>query len=166
MSASNDTFTGGCTCGRVRYQLNGRPLLVHCCHCTYCQRQTGSAFALNALFKADRVQMLAGTVNEIEVASPSGRGQIIARCPQCQIALWSNYYMGGIRKGVRFIRVGTTDNPDLLPPDVHIFTETKQSWVAFPGGAHVEDVFYDYETTWSNEDNNWRKEMLALASNG
>ena len=120
---------GGCTCGYVRYKIVSDPLIVHCCHCRYCQRQTGASFALNALFEASHVELLSGTVNEIIVPSPSGKEQIIARCPKCKIAIWSNYFMMGIKDMVRFIRVGTLDNPDLLPPDVHIFTESKQPWV-------------------------------------
>lgn len=142
---------GGCTCGHVRYQLATNPLIVHCCHCRWCQRQTGTAFALNALYVADDVTLLQGEVKAELVDSPSGKGQRIARCPKCDIAVWSNYYMGGIREGIRFIRVGTLDDPDRLPPDVHIFTTTKQPWVQLAPDAHVVDIFYDYETTWSPE---------------
>jgi hypothetical protein len=141
---------GGCTCGHVRYQLTSDPLIVHCCHCLWCQRQTGSAFAINALFVADDVELLKGEIKAEMVDSPSGKGQRIARCPKCDIAVWSNYFMGGIREGIRFIRVGTLDVPDQLPPDVHIYTSTKQSWVQLPAGAHVEDSFYDYKTTWTS----------------
>lgn len=68
--------------------------------------------------------------------------------------------MGGINKGIRFIRVGSLDTPDRHPPDVHIFTATKQDWVVFPEGAHVEDAFYNYETTWSPMNLKWRTDQL------
>jgi hypothetical protein len=151
MTSKSKPLEGGCTCGHVRYQLRSDPLIVHCCHCSRCQRQTGSAFAINALFMADDVELLKGEVNAEMVDSPSGKGQKIARCPICHIAVWSNYFMGGIREEIRFIRVGTLDVPDQLPPDVHIFTSTTQSWVQFPDDAHVEDTFYDYKTTWTAE---------------
>ena len=140
---------GGCTCGEIRYEILAKPLIVHCCHCRWCQRQTGSAFAVNALFEADHVNLTKGDVEILAVASPSGKGQTIARCQSCRIAVWSNYYMGGLREFIRFIRVGTLDMPDIMPPDVHIFTSTKQPWVQLPEGANVVDQFYKYEEIWS-----------------
>jgi hypothetical protein len=118
------------------------------------------------LYIADDVKLIRGEVKAELVDSPSGKGQRIARCPKCDIAVWSNYYMGGIREGIRFIRVGTLDNPDLLPPDVHIFTTTKQPWVQLPGDAHVVDIFYDYETTWSAENQARRKALLEAVDKG
>jgi hypothetical protein len=163
MTSMPKPLEGGCTCGHVRYQLTSDPLIVHCCHCSWCQRQTGSAFAINALFVAEEVKLLKGKVKAEMVDSPSGKGQRIARCPHCDIAVWSNYYMGGIREGIRFIRVGTLDDPDQLPPDVHIYTSTRQSWFQIPDDAHVEDSFYDYETTWSPE-NQVRLQALREAA--
>ncbi|MEP1144525.1 MAG: GFA family protein [Henriciella sp.] len=150
---------GGCTCGEVRYEVLSSPLIVHCCHCRWCQRQTGTAFALNALFEAEHVRVTKGEVEILAVASPSGRGQTIARCQSCRIAVWSNYYMGGLKDYIRFIRVGTLDNPDLLPPDVHIFTSTKQPWVQLPDGAKAVEQFYNYDEVWS-ADNLARREAL------
>jgi hypothetical protein len=147
----------------VRYEVVADPLIVHCCHCRYCQRQTGTAFALNALFQAQHVVLASGNVNEIVVPSPGGKGQKIARCPKCGVALWSNYYMGGIREMIRFLRVGTLDDPDLLPPDVHIYTGTKQPWVDLPPDAHVVEEFYDYDKTWTPENRETAKAMLEKA---
>jgi hypothetical protein len=158
-----NTLQGGCSCGHVRYQLTSAPLIVHCCHCRWCQRQTGTAFALNALCEAEHVEVLQGEVSESTVPSPSGRGQKIARCPECQVAVWSNYYMGGIKDLIRFIRVGTLDDPDRLPPDVHIFTSSKQPWVKLPPGDLAVDEFYDYEKTWSPENQERRQALLAMA---
>ena len=152
---------GGCDCEHVRYTIVAAPFIVHCCHCKLCQRQTGSAFVINALFEAASVELIHGEIAEITSETPTGQGQTIARCPKCKVAIWSNYFMGGIKKGIRFIRVGTLDDPNRHPPDVHIFTTTKQRWVEFPSGAHVEDIFYDYETTWSPENLKRREELLA-----
>lgn len=162
MTSTSTTQEGGCTCGHVRYKVIAEPLIVHCCHCRVCQRQTGTAFALNALFEAKHVEVLKGAVSEITVPSPSGKGQKIARCPICEVAVWSNYYMGGIRDGIRFIRVGTLDEPDNLPPDVHIFTKSKQPWVVLPKDDIAVDVFYDYEKVWSSKNFERRKELLAM----
>jgi hypothetical protein len=145
----------------LRYKIVSNLLIVHCCHCRYCQRQTGASFALNALFEASHVELLSGTVNEIIVPSPSGKGQKIARCPKCEIAIWSNYFMVGIKDMVRFIRVGTLDNPDLLPPDVHIFTESKQSWVNLSPDDLAVKEFYDYKKVWANENQKIRESLLA-----
>ena len=107
-------FDGGCTCRTVRYRMTSRPLFVNCCHCTWCQRETGSAFAINAMIEADRVVLLRGEVDVVDTPSASGKGQRIARCPHCRVAVWSNY--GGSGDVVRFVRVGTLDEPDRLPP--------------------------------------------------
>jgi hypothetical protein len=162
MSKKVETCDGGCSCGSVRYRVRMDPLIVHCCHCRWCQRQTGAAFALNALIEADRVELLAGEVENIDTPSPSGRGQSIARCPTCKVAVWSNYHMGGLRERVRFIRVGSLDNPDRLPPDIHIFTSSKQPWVVLPEGDAAVVEFYDIEKTWSAE--SWQRRKTLEAS--
>src|SRR5689334_952749 len=90
---------GGCDCRAVRYQLTSTPLFVHCCHCRWCQRESGSAFALDAMIESDRVELLAGEPGLVNTPSASGTGQLIARCAACRIALWSHY--GGNRL-VRF----------------------------------------------------------------
>lgn len=140
---------GGCACSHVRYQLMAEPLIVHACHCRGCQKNSGSAFAINALYEADRVELMSGDLETISVPTPSGAGQDITRCADCKVALWSNYEMGGLREHIRFIRVGTLDNPDQLPPNVHIFTRSKQPWIILPTKDQRVDVFYDFRETWS-----------------
>ena len=138
---------GGCTCGQVRYRMTSGPLIVHCCHCRWCQRETGASFALNALIEADRVQLLSGTPDVVHTPSESGIGQKISRCPTCRIAVWSNY--GGAGDKVRFVRVGTLDEPDRLPPDIHIYTASKQPWVRLDPGVPAVEAYYDAATHWS-----------------
>lgn len=145
----SETFEGGCTCRAVRYRMTSRPLFVHCCHCTWCQRETGSAFAVNAMIEADRVEVLAGEAQMVLTPSRSGRGQKIWRCPTCRVAVWSNY--AGAGDAVRFVRVGTLDEPARLPPDIHIFTSTRQPWVVIPPGARVAEEFYDIPSTWPSD---------------
>jgi hypothetical protein len=142
---------GGCSCGFVRYKVMSDPLIVHACHCSWCQTQSGAAFAINTLIEADRVQLLNGEVEVYDTPSPAGYGQMIHRCPKCKVALWSNYNMFAPGDRVRFIRAGTLDDPNLTPPDVHIYTTTKQNWMILPKGDQVEDEFYDTEATWSPE---------------
>jgi hypothetical protein len=124
---------GGCDCGKVRYRLDVRPIVVHCCHCRWCQRETGSAFALNAVIEADHVALLGDAPTPIETPSASGRGQTIFRCPQCQVAVWSRY--GGAGDKAHFVRVGTLDDPDALPPYVHVYVASRQPWVVLPDDA-------------------------------
>ena len=142
-------FEGGCTCRFVRYRMSSKPLFAHCCHCTWCQRETGSAFALNAMIEAGRVALLQGEVEVIHTPSLSGKGQKISRCPKCRVALWSNY--AGAGDAVRFVRVGTLDEPGRFPPDIHIFTSSKQPWVVLPEGAAAVPEFYRISERWPQE---------------
>ena len=142
-----ESFEGGCDCGHVRYRMTSTPLFVHCCHCRWCQRETGSAFALNAMIESARLQLLAGKPELVDTPSNSGRGQKIARCPKCRIALWS----AGGGDVVAFVRVGTLDEPDRFPPDIHIFTSSKQPWVVIPPGARAVPEYYDMDKEWPPE---------------
>ncbi len=149
MASKTESYEGGCTCRHVRYRLSSKPMFVHCCHCRWCQRETGTAFALNAMIEADRVEVLAGEVEIVNTPSNSGKGQKISRCPRCRVAVWSNY--AGAGDAARFVRVGTLDEPDRMPPDIHIFTMSKQPWVALPEGALATHEFYDREKIWPKE---------------
>jgi hypothetical protein len=150
---------GHCTCGAVRYRMMSKPLFVHCCHCRWCQRESGASFALNAMIEADRVELLAGTPEIVNTPSNSGKGQRISRCPACKVALWSNY--AGSGDAVRFVRVGTLDHPDQLPPDIQIFTASKQPWVVLPVGIPAVDEYYDREKYWSAESLERRRVLFA-----
>jgi hypothetical protein len=149
MSTESTFFDGACTCRFVRYRMTTRPLFVHCCHCRWCQRETGASFALNALIEADRVELLQGEVEIINTPSNSGKGQKISRCPRCRIAVWSNYAGGG--DAIRFIRVGTLDEPDRLPPDIHIYAASKQPWVILPANVPAVAEFYRPSEKWPKE---------------
>ena len=153
----SEAVEGGCTCRAVRFRMQGRPLFTHCCHCTWCQRETGTAFALNAMIEADRVELLQGEPEAVMTPSNSGKGQKIWRCPACKVALWSNYAGAGDK--VRFVRVGTLLEPGRMPPDIHIFTSTKQPWVVIPPGARAVEAYYDSKTTWPPESLERRRQL-------
>jgi hypothetical protein len=138
---------GGCACRLVRYRMLSEPMVVHACHCHWCQRETGTAFALNAMIEADRVINLGAEPQIVDTPSNSGKGQKIARCPRCQIAVWSTY--AGSGPHIRFVRIGTLDDAFALRPDVHIFTESKQPWVTIPPGDRQVPQYYKLETMWS-----------------
>ena len=154
-----EQLDGGCACGAVRYRLTDAPMFVHCCHCTSCQTETGSAFVLNALVESDRVEILAGAPEPVMTPSESGRGQNFWRCPECRVALWSNY--GGAADILRFVRIGTLDTPGALPPDVHIFTRSKLPWVRLPEGTPSFEAYYDSKTLWPAESLARRKALFG-----
>ncbi|HXH95635.1 MAG TPA: GFA family protein [Gaiellaceae bacterium] len=141
MSATRE---GGCACGAVRYRLTSEPLFVHCCHCLNCQRQTGSAFVVNVMIEADRVELLAGEPQPVAVPRDGGKQQTIWRCPTCQVAVFSRY----TSPGIRFVRAGTLDDPASVAPDVHIFTRSKLPWVALPDSVPAFEVYYDTKKLW------------------
>jgi hypothetical protein len=150
---------GACTCGAVRYRMTSPPLFVHCCHCRWCQRETGASFALNALMEAERVELLRGKPEIVNTPSNSGRGQKITRCTICHIALWSNY--AGAGDALRFVRVGTLEQPDRLPPDIHIFTASKQPWVVLSPATPAVAEYYDRADYWPEVSLERRRAMLA-----
>ena len=118
---------GGCECGRVRYRLHGPPIFVNCCHCRQCQKLGGGAFALNAMIESDRIEL----VSAPETAALEQDGT--ARCPHCKTLLWARHAMFG--EGVAFLRVGTLDEGEQLPPDAHFFVRSKHPWIVLPEGA-------------------------------
>ncbi len=142
-------LTGGCDCGKVRYEILRKPLYVHCCHCSWCQRESGSAFALNAMVESSEVKLISGQPKQVKTPSPSGRGQKIVRCPDCYVAVWSHY--GGMDEWLSFVKVGTLDDASQLPPDIHIFTSTKQPWVSLSDDKPVFHEYYDRKKMWPAE---------------
>jgi len=141
----SETFDGGCACGALRYRMRSRPMFVHCCHCTDCQRQTGTGFVLNALIEADRVAVLSGAPRSYAMPTDSGKPHTVFRCPDCCTAAWSEY--GGLT-ALRFVRVGTLDDPTAMPPDVHIYTRSKLPWIALPTGVPAFEAYYSSRELW------------------
>ncbi|MES2969802.1 MAG: GFA family protein [Pseudomonadota bacterium] len=148
---------GGCTCGAVRYVLTERPLFTHACHCTWCQRETGSAFALNAMIETASLTV-AGLVDLVMTPSKSGKGQEIARCPSCRVAVFSHY--AGAGRKIAFVRVGTLDRPADCPPDIHIFTTTKLPWVVLDPSIPAAEAFYDRKVHWPQASLDRRARMM------
>jgi hypothetical protein len=159
MAASTPEYlAGGCACGAVRYRIKMPPMFVHCCHCRDCQRQTGSAFVLNAVIETDRIEILQGRPEPVGVPTDSGRPHDIYRCPKCQTALWSDY---GKRPKLRFLRIGTLDEAASVKPDVHIFTRSKLPWVRLPDDVPAFDIYYDMKTLWPAESLKRREALLG-----
>ena len=154
----SDTFEGGCACGALRYRMRSGPMFVHCCHCKDCQRQTGTAFVLNALIEADRVEVLSGEPRPSAMPTDSGRPHSVFRCAECGTAVWSEY--GGLAK-LRFVRVGTLDEPGRLAPDVHIYTRSKLPWVGLPEGVPAFEAYYSSKELWPAESLERRKAVIG-----
>ncbi len=133
-------------------------MFVHCCHCRDCQRQTGSAFVVNALLEADRIVVLQGAPAQRMLPTSSGRPHIAHYCAACGTTLWSDY---GAREVMLFVRVGTLDEPADLPPDVHIFTRSRLPWVEVSGGAPGFEVYYDVAALWPAESLRRRETLLG-----
>jgi hypothetical protein len=139
---------GVCGCGAVTYRLTKKPMFVHCCHCSECQKQTGSAYVLNAIIEADRVEVTGETADHL-LPTPSGNGQRITRCKACGVALFSAYL---IREGkLCYVRVGTLKDPSQCPPDVQIFTSSKQPWVPLNPDIPIFEEFYSFKEVWPPE---------------
>ena len=138
---------GGCACGAVRYRLASDPIFVHCCHCLNCQRQTGSAFVVNLLIEADRVELLAGEPQPVDAPRDDGSVQKVFRCHDCQVAVYSEYG----RPEVLFVRGGTLDEPREIEPDIHIFKKWKVGWVTIPESQAAVEIYYDRQELWPAE---------------
>ena len=149
---------GGCTCGAVRYRLADAPMFVNCCHCTWCQRETGGAFVINAIIETSRVAVTKGASEAVPTPSESGRGQLIHRCPACHVALWSHY---GGRTALAFIRAGTLDDAAAVTPGAFIFTRSKLPWVVLPPQIPAFEIYYEMETLWPPESRARRAAALA-----
>ena len=137
-------LTGRCACGSVRYQLLAQPMFVHCCHCDDCQRLTGSAFVLNAIIETQAIKHLLGKPMAVPVPRKNGPHDIY-RCSKCQTALWSDY---GRRPNLRFVRVGTLDQPNNVKPDVHIYTRYKVKRLTLPKGTPAFRNYYETNKVW------------------
>jgi hypothetical protein len=158
MNDADADLEGGCDCRAIRYRLLSAPLIVHACHCTQCRRLTGAAFALNAVIETDRLEILAGEPSPVPVVGAGGRPQAIFRCPACQIALWSHYPGAGTK--LAFVRVGTLDEPERLPPDIHIYTSTRLPWLQLPEGMRAVPEYYSARDVWPANSLERRKRLF------
>lgn len=142
-------FAGHCACGAIHFELTANPLFVHCCHCTSCQRETGSAFAINALIESSEVRLTKGEIEWRRIPSASGAGQVLATCGHCRTVLWSHY--SAAKDRVAFIRVGALEEGHGIEPDIHIYTRSKVPWVEIPRSITSVPEFYRRSEHWSEE---------------
>lgn len=133
-------WDGGCFCGALRFRLRAAPMFVYCCHCTDCQRQTGSAYVVNDQIETEMVELLSGEPQGYAMATESGYPHDIFRCPRCGCAVWSDHSRRG---WLRFIRIATLDMPGVFRPEAHIYVRSKLSWVSLEDGIPAFDEYYD-----------------------
>jgi len=133
----------------VSFQLSDKPLFVHCCHCSWCQRETGSAFVLNALIETQKLALRSGQLETTVIPSASGQGQTLCQCPDCRVVLWSHY--GAAGDAIAFVRVGTLEDPTSCPPDIHIFVSAKQPWLLLDTAIPVVEEYYRFKDLWPKE---------------
>lgn len=138
---------GGCPCGQLRFRLTDEPMFVHACHCRNCQRETGGPCAHHALIERARFELLSGEAQYLRVPSSSGARHLVARCRDCGAALWNEW--GRSPAPLLYVRVGSLDEPQRLPPQAHIFTRSRQPWVNLDGGAPAFKTWYDPQALWS-----------------
>jgi hypothetical protein len=159
MTSSAFPLEGGCVCGKTRYRLESCPLVVHCCHCTSCQQESGTAFVVNAVIEADRIVLLDGKLLSTDMPTESGGGQVVARCSECFVTLWSKF--GGLGDKFRVLRIGTLDQPHHCPPDLNIYVRSKQPWLILQPDVPALEAYYDREQYWTPESLQRRRELLG-----
>ncbi|MDP6473582.1 MAG: GFA family protein [Alphaproteobacteria bacterium] len=142
-------YKGRCACGAVSYEIDRTPLIVHACHCSDCQRLTGSAFAINLVFEAKAVTTTSGAPESVKLDSPSGHPHEVFLCKACSTNLWSKYH--AVPYEILYVRGGTLDDSSKMPRPVHIFTRSKQAWFKPPESARAFPGFYEVEDVWPAE---------------
>jgi len=129
-------LTGGCQCGKIRYEITGTPDALAVCHCTDCQRQSGSAFGMTLPVKEADFRLTRGEVKTYASTSAAGRGKLGAFCPECGTRI---YHKPEWRKGTVSVKPGTLDDTSWLKPEMHLWTSSKQGWVMIPDGVKTFD---------------------------
>lgn len=123
------SFSGGCACGAVRYTCSGEPIVSYACHCTDCQKRTGSAFGVSVQVPADSVTLDQGEVTERERTAASGNKVSSLFCPDCGTTVMS---FSQARTHIRVIAAGTLDDQSWVPIKAHIWTGSAMPWFSMP----------------------------------
>jgi hypothetical protein len=148
MTESFEPLSGGCACGQVRYKVVGEPLFTHACHCSDCQRTTGSAFVLHTVIAKDDLE-IEGETKATTLPTGSGAGYDPHFCINCGTYIWCKYHFSA--KGVIVIRSGTLDDTTLVEPQAHVFTRYKLPWMTLPTDVPVFEEFFDREKVYPKE---------------
>jgi hypothetical protein len=130
---------GGCVCGAIRYEITQEPLRVYACHCTDCQRFTGSAFAIGVVVLGKAFHVTGAETRLVpNGVTEGGRRKSLAACPECGTRLFSGLRPDLCCEGmVRAVLGGTLDDTSWLRPTIHVWTRSAQPWVILPDGWTV-----------------------------
>ena len=138
-------YLGGCSCDQIRYELLAEPMFTHCCYCHLCQQITGSAFITNTLIEGANFKLTSGKLAPFKGASGSGRGHCIKRCPDCGDPIVSYF---GDTEYLAVCKAGSLDDPNLAPPEAHVFVDSKVDWLQIPDSTPSFKKFYNFKETW------------------
>ena len=135
---------GGCVCGAVRYETRGDPIRVSVCHCTWCQRRTGSAFAVEPVFQKEQVIISGGPLSRYRhLSDGSGRWLELEFCQTCGTNIG---FVPERLPDHRFIDAGTFDDPSWINAETHhfrhIYLRSAQNWSRVPDGVEQDEAFY------------------------
>jgi hypothetical protein len=125
--------SGGCLCGAVRYEITGPPVTVYACHCTECQRHSGSAFAMAAVIPKEHFRITIGSPKMFARQTSPTKTMECCFCSKCGTRLY--HVPGGASYPNRNIKPGTLDDPSWLMPTTHFWTRSAQHWVDIPDDA-------------------------------
>jgi hypothetical protein len=140
-----DIQAGGCGCGAVRYQLSGPPLFTHVCHCSECQRRTGSAFGLTMMIQRTQLEIIQGELKGISVNTDSGTLKTSYFCPACGVHIWNERDRDS---SIYAFRPGTLDNASGIVVGAHVWTCSKQAWVKLDPAIPAFKKMYDRGEVW------------------
>jgi hypothetical protein len=124
---------GGCLCGAVRYRVSGEPARTMVCHCTFCQRFTGSSFYAESIFAEEQVR-IHGPAPSVYAHRSDGSGKLVYlhSCPRCSTTFSLTFERSPT---FRAISRGTFDDPNWVDVQAHIFTRSAQAGTVLPAGV-------------------------------
>ena len=124
------TTTGGCLCGNIRYTLKAEPALTVVCHCTHCQKTSGSAFSTNLVIQRADIEFTGGEMAAYDDKADSGNTLKRSFCPKCGSSIMSE---SSGRPGAAVLKAGSLDDPSKIKPAMQIWTRSAQPWVKLEG---------------------------------
>ena len=122
------TRTASCSCGNVTVTCAGEPAKVSLCHCTECQRRTGSAFGIAAFFAREAVAA-SGRTNTFRRPADSGFDVVFHFCPQCGGTVW---WEPGRMPDLVAVAAGAFADPDFPAPSQVVYGRHRHRWVRLP----------------------------------
>jgi hypothetical protein len=136
---------GSCNCQSVQYTITDAPLFTHLCHCTKCQKRTGSAFVLNIMVFVNDIALTSAAPESYTTITDSGSELTTFACSSCRDIL---YHTHPEFARIVMIAGGTVDDPGWIKPQAHIFVRSKQPWLELSNDIPAYLEMYQLEDTW------------------